>query len=60
MEAYLTVTKQEATSYAGLKGSLGLSKDDEILNYIKAKTVNGYNQKNLILRFDSNIAKKKG
>ena len=49
MESYYKVTEQEATSYASLKNKLSFNTDDQFLNYVKVKTINGFNKKNLII-----------
>lgn len=49
MESYYKVTEQEANSYQSLKSALKFGTDDQFLNYVKVKTINGFNKKNLIV-----------
>ena len=49
MKAFAEVTNQEAMSYGELKKELGYHSDDAFLEYVKMKTITGYNKKNLIV-----------
>lgn len=55
MESYYKVTKTEAKAYAAMKTSLGFKTDKQLLDYIKVKTINSFNPKNLIIGVNSNI-----
>jgi len=54
MQSYQAVTKSESNAYKSMKSELGFSADDQLLNYIKVKTVNTFNPTNLYL---SNVPK---
>lgn len=49
MESFLKITKNEAESYGKMKGLLGMKTDEEFLKYMRVKTINQFNQKNLII-----------
>mmetsp|Transcript_32959 Transcript_32959/g.50418 ORF Transcript_32959/g.50418 Transcript_32959/m.50418 type:complete len:87 (+) Transcript_32959:651-911(+) len=49
MESYLKVTKTEAKAYGSMKTSLNFKTDRELLDYIKVKTINSFNPKNMII-----------
>jgi len=55
MQSYYQVTKTEAKAYATMKTTLGFKTDKQMLDYIKAKTINTFNPKNLLIGIDSNI-----
>jgi len=48
MQAYFEVTKSESLAYAKMKTNLGFD-DTSMLKYIKVKTINTFNTKNLII-----------
>lgn len=52
MDAYLAVTKSEADSYKSMKTKLSYTKDEDLLNFIKVKTISNFNQKNLIVKVE--------
>lgn len=49
MLSYKQVTETEAAAYAKVIASLGFKTDRQILDYIKAKAINSFNPKNLIV-----------
>lgn len=49
MESYLQVTKIEAESYGIMKKNLTMTNDDDFLKYMRVKTINQFNQKNLLI-----------
>ena len=49
MESYLQVTKSEANAYSIMQTNLGFKTDKQLLDYIKVKTINSFNPKNLII-----------
>jgi len=49
MESFLKITQYEAESYGKMKALLGMKTDEEFLKYMRVKTINQFNQKNLII-----------
>ena len=49
MESFKQVSVKEAEGYAQMKRTLGFTADSQLLNFIKAKTINKFNPKNLIV-----------
>lgn len=55
MESFLKITRQEADSYGKMKKLLGMKTDEEFLKYMRVKTINQFNQKNLIIGVNPTI-----
>ena len=49
MESFVRVTTTEAKSYKRMKSKLSFKTDDEFLKYIRVKTINSFNQKNMLI-----------
>ena len=49
MESFVRVTKTEVKSYGMMKKKLSFKTDDEFLKYIRVKTINSFNQKNMLI-----------
>ena len=53
MEAFKQVTESEATSYGQLRTALdfapGEAGDNQFLDYVKARTISGFNKTNLVI-----------
>lgn len=58
MNSYIAVTKSESIAYKTLKDNLAISDDEQLLNFIKVKTIGKYNQKNLIVAMEDLNANK--
>lgn len=48
MEAFLQVTQIESEAYGAMKRDFKMT-DEEFLKYIRVKTINQFNQKNLLI-----------
>lgn len=48
MEAFLQVTQIESEAYGAMKRDFNMT-DEEFLKYIRVKTINQFNQKNLLI-----------
>lgn len=48
-QSYLAVTKSESNAYKLMKTDLSFQTDEQLLNYIKVKTIQQFNPNNLIL-----------
>lgn len=55
MESFLKITETEATSYGRMKSQLNMKTDEEFLKYMRVKTINQFNQKNLIIGVNPTI-----
>lgn len=51
MESYLQVTKTEAAAYQKMKENLGFKTDKQLLDYVRVKTIDSYNPKELVVAF---------
>jgi hypothetical protein len=49
MQAFVKVVQNEADAYQYLKGNLTTMTDETLLEYMKVKAINEFNQKNLII-----------
>lgn len=49
MESFYKVSVTEAEGYAVMKTKLGFKTDQQLLDFIRAKTINSFNPKNLIV-----------
>jgi hypothetical protein len=49
MESFVQVSKTEAKSYGIMKKKLSFKTDQEFLKYIRVKTINSFNQKNMLI-----------
>ena len=49
MESFLKITTTEALAYGKLKELLNMKTDEEFLKYMRVKTINQFNQKNLLI-----------
>lgn len=52
MNSYEKVTESESKAYGTLKTNLEITSDEDLLNFIKVKTIGKYNQKNLIVAME--------
>jgi len=59
MNSYEKVTESESKAYGTLKTNLNIGSDDNLLNFIKVKTIGKYNQKNLIVAMEDLNSKSK-
>ena len=55
MESFLKITETEASSYGRMKMQLSMKTDEEFLKYMRVKTINQFNQKNLIIGINPTI-----
>lgn len=49
MESFLQITQIESFSYGKMKEMLSMKTDEEFLKYMRVKTINQFNQKNLLI-----------
>lgn len=49
MESFLQITGIESFSYGKMKEALQMKTDEEFLKYMRVKTINQFNQKNLLI-----------
>ena len=49
MESFLKITKIEAKAYGIMKKDLNMVSDEDFLKYMRVKTINQFNQKNLLI-----------
>ena len=49
MKSFLKVTENEANAYKAMKKALDMKTDEDFLKYLRVKTINQFNQKNLII-----------
>ena len=59
MESFLKVTRIEAHAYGEMKAKLGMKSDEDFLKYMRVKTINQFNQKNLIIGINPTVELKK-
>lgn len=55
MESFLKITETEASSYGRMKVGLNMKTDEQFLKYMRVKTINQFNQKNLIIGVNPTI-----
>lgn len=60
MESYVKVTKSESNAYKAMKVELDMTTDDQLLNYIKVKTVNNFNPSHMYLATMTKTSNKQG
>ena len=53
MRSYYEVTEMEAAAYGRLKRTLNMQSDDDFLKYMRVKTINQFNQSNLLIGLNS-------
>jgi len=49
MESFKTVSVTEAQGYSEMITKLGFDSDKQLLDFIKSKTINSFNPKNLVV-----------